>query len=122
MPHAQRLCIQHCETSAVQDYKRFGGGVGLGHIVRSAESNISFNTCIGARCKPKPLLLRSRGGAIREGIQHCLQHMEPRGGVVLWQEPEKVDLVRWYRTIARPLWHSEAHIVVPVRQAKAFQV
>jgi len=63
----------------------------------------------------------SRGGAIREGIQHCLQHMEPRGGVVLWQEPEKVDLVRWYRTIARPLWHSEAHIVVPVRQAKAFQ-
>eukprot|EP01006_Ploeotia_vitrea_P031164 TRINITY_DN63453_c0_g1_i1.p2 TRINITY_DN63453_c0_g1~~TRINITY_DN63453_c0_g1_i1.p2 ORF type:complete len:303 (-),score=43.29 TRINITY_DN63453_c0_g1_i1:1113-2021(-) len=61
---------------------------------------------------------QSRGGAIREAITHCLQ-LNPKPTILLWQEPEKVDLLRFHSSIAEPILNSKADIVMPRRSTHA---
>lgn len=54
------------------------------------------------------------GSAIRQAIAEAAS-MIGDDDIIAWQEPEKVDLVRWYNVLTEPIESGRADIVMPKR-------
>lgn len=60
------------------------------------------------------------GNAVRQAIREGARMVGPKG-VIAWQEPEKIDMVRHYVTLVVPLTKGEADIVIPKRTAESLE-
>jgi hypothetical protein len=60
-----------------------------------------------------------KGAALREGIALAVQELGDEGGVIAFQEPEKVDMIQQWAFVARLL--DEADICVPKRSDSSFR-
>lgn len=60
-----------------------------------------------------------KGAALREGIAHAVQDLGEEGGIIAFQEPEKVNMIKHWESIVRLL--DTADICVPKRSDSSFR-
>lgn len=60
------------------------------------------------------------GNAVRQAIREGAQ-IAGRKGVIAWQEPEKIDMVRHYATLITPFIENRADMVIPKRTVKSLE-
>lgn len=63
-----------------------------------------------------------KGAALREAIQHAVDALrDTAGGIVAFQEPEKVDMIHQWRALATHMMDTQADICVPRRSDESFK-
>lgn len=102
-----------------------GAAVADGHkvvIVDGSPIPQVAETLRGLGAQVFPQLHKGMGPGRREAFFHSYEiAIQDKIEVILWTEPEKVDLVRWIGKITQPINNRHAPIVIPKRSEKAWE-